>query len=188
MDKIVFDVETKNSFEDVGGYNHIQDLEVSVIGAYSYNQDKYFCFEDKELQKFGELLKQAELLIGFSSKSFDIPVLKKYYNFNIAAIPHFDILEEIEKILGRRIGLGLLAEANIGLSKTSNGLEAITMYQKGEIEKLKNYCLQDVRITKEIFDFIREKGYLWIPQKNNPQMIKINITFKDISSSQEKLI
>lgn len=188
-DKIVFDIETKNSFEDVGGHDHLRDLEVSVIGAYSYNQNKYFCFEDSELEKFGKFLKQAGLLIGFSSKNFDVPVLEKYYNFNIAAIPHFDILEEIEKTFGRRIGLGVLAEANIGLGKTGHGLEAIDMYKRGEIEKLKNYCLQDVKITKEIFDFVKEKGYLWIPQRDMPQMVKVTITFQEsVPSPQTKLI
>jgi len=44
MNKIVFDIETKNSFEDVGGDQNIDKLEVSVVGVYSYDQDKYFCF------------------------------------------------------------------------------------------------------------------------------------------------
>lgn len=184
-DKIVFDIETKNSPDDVGGWDNLKQLNVSVVGVYSYNQDKYFCFDEKELDKFGELLKQTGLVIGFSSKRFDIPVMEKYFNFNIAAIPHFDILEEIEKNFGRRIGLGVLAEANIGLSKTSNGMEAINMYKRGEIEKLKAYCLQDVKITKGIFELIRNQGYLWIPQRDIPQMIKVTISFKEEPASPQ---
>lgn len=184
-DKIVFDIETKNSFEDVGGHENLRKLDVSVVGAYSYNQDKYLCFEDKELDKFGELLKGAGLLIGFYSKYFDVPVLEKYFNFNIAVIPHFDILEEIEKSFGRRIGLGVLAQANIGIGKTSNGLESINMYKRGEMDKLKAYCLQDVKITKEIFDLIRNQGYLWIPQRDIPQMTKVAVTFQELETSPQ---
>lgn len=188
MDKIVFDIETKNSFQDVGGDANIEKLETSVIGAYSYNQDKYFCFDENEFAEFGAMLKQTCLLVGFSSKHFDIPVLKKYFNFNISAIPHYDILEEIEKIHGRRIGLGLLAQANLGETKTSHGLEAITMYRNGEFARLKEYCLQDVKLTKNIFELIKNQGYLWIPQKNIPQMAKVTISYNEVVSPQAQLL
>ncbi len=187
-DRIVFDIETKNSFEEVGCYNNLKDLEVSVACFYSYKEDKYFCLEEKELKEFEEYLKKTELLIGFSSKRFDIPVLEKYFNFNLNALPHFDILEEIEKSLGRRVGLGVLAEANIGSGKLSNGAEAINMYKRGEIAALKEYCLQDVKITKEIFELIKKQGYLWVPQKNNPEMIKVVINFQEPENFQYQLI
>jgi len=188
MDKIVFDIETKNTFADVGGQDNLRALDVSVVGAYSYNQDRYFCFDENEFDKLGEFLKQAGLLIGFYSKHFDIPVLEKYFDFKVAAIPHFDILEEIEKAFGRRIGLGMLAQANLGVGKSGTGLEAIDMYRNGEIEKLKSYCLQDVKITKEIFDRITDQGYLWIPQRDLPQMIKLPITYQESISPQGQLI
>ncbi len=187
MDKIVFDIETKNSFADVGGQEHLKKLDASVVGVYSYRDDNYYCFEEHEFPRLGETLKNAELLVGFSSKHFDVPVLEKYFNFNLGGIAHFDILEEIEKIFGRRIGLGVLAEANLGIGKTGKGLEAIEFYRTGQIEKLKSYCLQDVKLTKEIFELIKNQGYLWIPQRNLPQMIKLPITYKEIISPQAQL-
>jgi len=187
-DKIVFDIETKNSFADVGGQENLKDLEVSVAGVYSYNEDRYYCFDDKELDKLGELLRRANLLIGFSSKRFDLPILEKYFRFNLSAIAHFDILEELEKKIGRRIGLGVLAEANLNIRKTGDGLEAIELWRSGEIEKLKNYCLQDVKITKEIFDLIRKQGFIWVPERNIPQMTKAEIVYKEELALQEKLL
>ncbi len=186
-DKIVFDIETKNTFADVGGDQNVDKLEVSVVGVYSYNKDEYFCFDENELGKLDDFFKNADPLIGFSSKRFDIPVLEKYFKFNLAAVPHYDILEEIVKSFGRRIGLGVLAEANLGIGKTGHGLEAIGMYERGEIEKLKSYCLQDVKITKEIFDLIRNQGYLWIPQWNVPDMIKLPLAYKEEISPQAGL-
>ena len=187
-DKIVFDVETKNTFADVGGQENIEKLEVSVVGAYSYATDEYRCFDEAELDGLGELLQRAHLLIGFSSKRFDIPVLQKHFRFNLSSIPHFDILEEVEKALGRRIGLGILAEANLGVGKTAHGLDAIDFYRNGEIEKLKDYCLQDVKITKEIFDLIRTKRYLWVPQRNVPQMEKITLAYEEEELPQHNLL
>ncbi|MBI4034216.1 MAG: ribonuclease H-like domain-containing protein [Candidatus Brennerbacteria bacterium] len=187
MDKIVFDIETSNSPDDIGGWDHLEKLNVSVVGVYSYNQNRYFCFGENELEKLAAFFQNAALLVGFSSKRFDVPVLEKYFNFKLAAVPHFDILEEIERAFGRRVGLGILAEANLGLKKTGHGLEAIEMYKRGEIERLKSYCLQDVKITKEIFDLIRNQGYLWIPQRDVPDMVKLPLIYKEEISPQARL-
>ncbi len=187
-DKIVFDIETKNTFADVGGQEYVGKLEVSVVGTYSYARDEYRCFEEHELAEVGELFQHARLLVGFSSKRFDLPVLQKHFRFNLSSIPHFDILEEVEKVLGRRIGLGLLAEANVGVGKTAHGLDAIDFYRNGEMEKLKSYCLQDVKITKEIYDLICARKYLWVPQRNMPQMEKITFLYEEEKPSQNSLL
>jgi hypothetical protein len=117
MDKIVFDIETKNILSDPNVQNDLLKLDISVVGAYSYDRDEYFCFEEQELPVLEEMMKKAGLIIGFYSKKFDVPVLNKYFNFNLEAIPHFDILDEIEKSFGRRISLDLLGEANLGIKK-----------------------------------------------------------------------
>jgi hypothetical protein len=64
LDKFVFDVETKNTFQDVGGHENLAKLDVSFVGVYSYNQDKYLSFRDSELKELGELFKNSGLLIG----------------------------------------------------------------------------------------------------------------------------
>ncbi len=178
-DIIVFDIETKNTFADVGGDQNIDKLEVSVVCAYSYDHDKYFCFEENELSPLGDMMQKAKLIVGFSSKRFDVPVLNKYFKFNLAAIPHYDILEAIETSWGRRISLDLLGEANLNIRKTGHGLDAIDWYRNGEMKKLKEYCTQDVKITKDIFDLIRTRGYLWIPQRNTPEMARVIVSYKE---------
>lgn len=181
MEKIVFDIETKNSFADVGGRDNLKALEASLIGAYSYDQDKYFTFEENQFDDFGEMARNAGMLVTFSGRRFDVPVMEKYYKFKITSIPHFDILDEVENALGRRVSLNALAEANLGVGegKTGHGMDAIEYYKRGEIQKLKDYCLQDVKITKEIFDLILKQGYLWIPERGIPQMTKLPIAFKE---------
>ncbi len=179
MDTIVFDIETKNTFADVGGDRNIDKLDVSVVCIYSYEKDEYTCFEEHEFNALGDILQRAHLLVGFSSKRFDVPVLNKYFKFNLAAIPHYDILEEIENAWGRRISLDLLGEANVNAKKTGHGLDAIDWYRNGEMDKLKEYCTQDVKITKDIFDLVRERGYLWIPQRNSPEMARVLLPYKE---------
>ena len=190
MDKLVFDIETKNTFDDVGGRDHLKDIEVSIVCAYSYDQDKYFSFFENELEAFGEMARRS-LLVGFSSKRFDALILEKHYAFNISALPHFDILDEIENSLGRRVSLDVLAKANLGDGggKTASGLDAVRFYREGQLDLLKEYCLQDVKVTKEVFDLIRKQGYLWIPQKYQAQMIKLPIVYVEKEApAQSRLI
>ncbi|MEX1013690.1 MAG: ribonuclease H-like domain-containing protein [Candidatus Paceibacterota bacterium] len=187
MDKIVFDIETKNSFLDVGGKQNFKDLEISVVGTYSYENDSYRVFNENELEELGEFFKKANPLIGFNSKYFDVPVLNKYLSFDLTAVPHYDIFEEIRSAEGIWVKLDEVGKTNLGIEKTSDGMEAIKMYQRGDMEKLKEYCLQDVKITKKIFDLIVDKGYLWVPQKKSDDIKKVDLKFEK-SNNQKSLL
>lgn len=178
-DKLVFDIETKNLFDDVGGRENFKDLDISVVGVYSYVDDTYRAYEEHEFGALADLFRRAHLLIGFASKRFDLPILQKYFKFNLSSIAHFDLLEAIEKSLGRRVALGILAEANLGIGKTAHGLEAIEFWKRGEMQKLKEYCLQDVRITKELYDLMQRQGYLWVPERGSSKMAKVELTFEE---------
>lgn len=178
-DILVIDIETKNTFADVGGQHNLKDLDCSLVGLYSYNFDKYLAFREHQLHEVGPILQSAALVIGFSINRFDLPILNKYYNFNVMSLPRFDLLEEIEKAHGRRISLDLLANANLGYGKTGHGLDAIEYYKKGDWESLEKYCLQDVKVTKELYDLAKKQKHLLIPQKWNPRHEKVELEIKD---------
>ena len=173
MDKLVIDIETKNTFADVGGQDHLIDLDISFVGVYSYNQNAYLSFFENELQKLAPILKKTGLIIGFSTNRFDIPILNKYFNFNLKAIESLDIFDEIEQQLGHRISLDHLAHTNLGIGKTAHGLEAITFYKEKRFEELKNYCLNDVRITKDLYELGKSQGHLIVPERATGEMVKV---------------
>lgn len=173
MDKLVLDIETKNTFADVGGQENLTDLKISFVGAYSYAQNKYLSFFENELNKLELVLKNAGLIIGFSSNRFDIPILNKYYNFNVSAIESLDILEDIETKLGHRISLDQLAFTNLRTRKTGHGLDAIKFYKEGRLEDLKNYCLQDVKLTKDLYELGKNQGHLLVPTNHGADIVKV---------------
>ncbi len=177
-DTIVIDIETKNTFADVGRDN-FGDLQISVIGVYSYNEDAYIAFEEHELDKLSEYLKEAEMIVGFAITRFDLPVMAKHFDFDLFAIPRIDILDEIELSIGKRISLDLLAKQNLGHGKTGTGLEAPNLYEQGRLEELKKYCLHDVQVTKELYDLARSQGHLFVPQRNEPEPIKTFFDWKE---------
>ncbi len=191
QDTLVIDIETKNTFLEVGKDN-FEALKVSLIGLYSYKQDKFFSFGENEIAAAAEFLKKAGLLIGFSISRFDLPVLKYHFgrlagweDFDPFLIPRVDILDEIEFSLGRRVGLNILAKTNLGFGKNGKGLEAPNLYREGKIEELKDYCLNDVKITKDLYELAKKQGYLMIPQKDIDKPIKLEM---DISSYPQTII
>ncbi|MEO8065753.1 MAG: ribonuclease H-like domain-containing protein [Candidatus Doudnabacteria bacterium] len=156
----VLDLETQKSFEEVGGFGKNHLLKVSVVGVYSYLQNKYLTFLEDELYRLGEMLSEADQIIGFNIKNFDFQVLQPYLNFKLSEIPALDILEEVEKLIGHRVKLDNLAQMTLGKGKSGDGLQALKFYKLGQIEELKKYCLDDVRITKDLHDYVQNYGKL----------------------------
>lgn len=159
MRKIVFDIETSNTFQDVESTDPA-DLDLSLIGVYDSETDEYSSYLQDELSDLWPLIEQADMLIGYNSDHFDIPLLNKYYPGDLAQIKSLDLMKEIKGSLGRRIKLDTIAQATLGTQKSGDGLEAIRWWRDGEVEKVRQYCLQDVKITKDIYDYAREHGHV----------------------------
>ena len=159
MRKVVFDIETTNYFSDVGK-NDPTALDLAVVCLYDSAADAYKSFTQRELSELWPILEKADLLIGFNSEHFDIPLLNKYYSGDLSKIRGVDLLKEVKKVLGRRIKLDTLAEATLGRKKTGDGTESVRWWRAGEIDKVIKYCIEDVKITKELYEYALENGCL----------------------------
>lgn len=162
---VVYDIETKHSFDEAGGREAFDRLGISVLGAYDYQTGQYDIYEESELSRFSERLQTRPLLVGFNNRRFDTPILQSYMRFDLKTLPQVDILEEITKALGHRVSLDSVAQATLGTHKSGSGMDALRYYKNGEMEKLKKYCLDDVRITKEVFEYGATHGELFYVPK-----------------------
>jgi len=149
---LVLDLETQKTFDEVGRQN-LHKLKVSVVGVYDYLTDEYKCYAESEISQLEERLRTADLLIGFNIRKFDLPVLAPYLFLSIETLPVLDLMEEIEKIRGHRVSLHSVAQATLGVTKSGEGWNAVNLYSQGRIDELKKYCLNDVKLTKDIYDF-----------------------------------
>ncbi len=150
--EVVLDIETQNTFQEVGAYDHTK-LKISVIGVYYYETDEYACYEEHEFPALWPRLERADRIIGYNTKGFDLPVMNNYYAGDFLSFSNLDILEEIEKALGFRLKLDDVAAASVGHRKSGHGLQAVEWWRQGEKEKVKKYCLDDVRVTKEVYEY-----------------------------------
>jgi hypothetical protein len=173
MRKIVFDIETANIFSDVGSADPAA-LDIAVVGIYDSESDSYLSYLEEDLSKLWAILERADMVIGFYSEHFDMPLLNKYYSGDLTKIKHLDILKEIRKQYGRGMKLDQLAEGTLGRKKSGHGLEATKWWREGEVEKVRAYCLDDVRITKEIYDYAIANQKLMFKEGGQVKEIKLD--------------
>ncbi len=159
MRYVVFDLETQNFFGENGENNPV-DLDISVASFYDSKTDAYTTVAVDEISKAWPLVEAADALVGYNSNHFDIPLLNKYYPGDLAHIKSIDILESIKNSLGRRLRLQSVAEATIGKKKSADGILAVKWWREGKIEEIKKYCEQDVRVTKEVFEYALKHGHI----------------------------
>ncbi len=180
MKKIVFDIETKNLFAEVNSNDPV-DLDISVVCIYDYEKDAYESFVEEDFPKLWPILEKADMLIGYNSNHFDIPLLNKYYPGDLTKIKSLDILSEIRDSFGRRMKLDQVAEGTLGINKSSVGPQAVIWWKQGEYDKVIQYCLDDVKITKDVYDYARANNKLIF--KEGGQLIEIPL---NTSSWEEK--
>lgn len=152
MRKIVLDIETRNTFQEIGRAEPAL-LDISVVCIHDSETDSYSSYLQEDLGKLWPIIEKADVLITFNGDHFDIPLLDKYYPGDLTKIKSLDLLKEVRKSLGHRIGLGLIAQGTLNKPKGGHGLDAIEWWRKGEIDKIIKYCLEDVKITKEVYEY-----------------------------------
>lgn len=171
--EVVLDIETQNTFQDVGAYNPSL-LSISLIGCYFYETDTFESFLEGDLPKLWPRLERCDRVIGYNLFGFDYPCMQRYYSGDLRKIPTVDLLVEIEKRIGFRVKLDDVAHATLGIGKSGHGLQAVEFWKKGEIDKLRDYCLQDVRVTRDVYEkAIAEKKIYFFDRMGQKQEVEM---------------
>lgn len=168
---VVLDIETKYTFRQ---FDDPKKLGVSVAVVYDYRDSQGKVFFEQELSGLFPILESASYVIGYNVKSFDIAVLQGYYPGDTNHFSVFDMLEDIREKLGRRLALNDLISATLGKKKSGHGLMAIDFYREGKFDELRQYCLDDVLLTKELFDYGVRAGEINYMSEKGRETIKIN--------------
>jgi DEAD/DEAH box helicase domain-containing protein len=173
-ERLVLDLETQRDFSEVEGRRN-ELLGVSVVGIYRYGADRYETYLEAELRHLAPLLQEAELVIGFNIRRFDFPVLSPYLPFPVASIPVLDIIDDAVKQLGHRVSLESLCQATLGKGKSGSGLQALAWFKEGKFDLIKQYCLDDVRLTKELFEYGKQHGKLFATSRYGAEKLEIPV-------------
>ncbi len=151
-------------------------MELALIGIHDSSNDEYSSFTVPELPKLWPILERADVLVGYNSDHFDIPILNRYYTGDLTSIRSIDLLTEIKNVLGRRIKLDSVAKATLGRGKSGHGLDAVKWWAEGKIEKVRTYCLDDVKITKEIYEYALQNRKVCYDDFGTKRDVPLNVS------------
>jgi DEAD/DEAH box helicase domain-containing protein len=170
---ITFDIETTNTFSDVGS-NKPEDLDLAIVCIHDSSTDAYSSYLTHELPALWKVLEHTDMIVGFNSNHFDLPLLNKYYPDSLLHIRSIDLLEDIYASIGRRIKLDVVAEATLGTKKSGSGLQSLVWWRNGEVDKVRQYCMKDVEITRRLYDYAIKNQKLHYKDLGKKKDIPIN--------------
>ena len=150
---VYFDLETQKSADEVGGWDKIRDMRMSIGVTYSTARGGYKIYGENRVNDLIRELQRADLVVGFNNLRFDYEVLHGYTIFDLSQVPTLDMLVELQKTLQHRLSLDSIAVATFGLEKTSEGLQAIEWFRQGKMLEIAEYCCFDVKLTKLVHEY-----------------------------------
>ncbi|MCR5170591.1 MAG: DEAD/DEAH box helicase [Desulfovibrio sp.] len=161
---VFFDVETRRSAKEVGGWSKACDMGVSV--AVAWDGQAYRSFGQDDLPGLFAIMRSAGLVVGFNSLRFDYAVLQPFADFDLHSLPSLDLLQEIKRHLSYPVSLDNVGRATLDAAKSADGLQALAWWKEGRIEEIRAYCQRDVELTRAVYEFGRDKGYLLFTGKS----------------------
>lgn len=171
---LYFDLETLRSAGEVGGWGNISKMGMSCGVVYDSLDQKYHVYEEKDVEKLIEHLFKADLVVGFNQVGFDYEVLRGYSKAQFQRLKSFDMLLDVTQRLGHRLKLDSLVSATLGTKKSADGLQSLEWVKQGRLDLVKEYCTQDVKVTKDLFLFGCENKYVYYSSSGTKNQIQVD--------------
>ena len=158
----VFDLETKNLAHEVGGWSNIDKLGLAAAVLLHVDTGEVFRYVEQDASELIAQLLNADQVVGFNVVRFDYDVLRPYgLSRNLDLIEKtIDLLDHLYQYLGFRLSLDNLAEATLNETKSADGIIAVQWFREGKIDKVLDYCEQDVHVTHRLWEYGRENGHV----------------------------
>lgn len=171
---VVFDIETRRSAAEVGGWENAGAMGVSVAVLYDSALDSWFTYEQDELEAMFAKMAAASLVVGFNSLRFDYlalePFAAKIPGFNLRSLPSLDIMQRVRERSNCYVSLDNLAHATLGEAKSADGLKALRWWKEGKIAEITAYCKKDVKLTRDLYLFGLRENYLLFGNKRQEKI------------------
>lgn len=173
---MVLDVETRYSAGEVGGWHRADRMGVSVAVLYDADEDRYVTYTQDELADMFTRLQRADAVVGFNSARFDYAVLQPFAPYDLKTLPTVDMLERIKERLSYRVSLDNVAQATLDVGKSADGLQALRWWAEGKVAEIAEYCQKDVEITRRVYEFGCQQGYVLFSNKAR-QKVRVMVDF-----------
>jgi DEAD/DEAH box helicase domain-containing protein len=165
MNLLFFDLETQKLFREVGG-REAGKLRLACGVTFTTARNNFKVYWERDAQALIDELESADKVIGFNIREFDYEVLRPYAPaFNFASLRTLDLLLDLRRTLNFGLPLDSLARACLGTTKTADGVQSVEWFRAGQLDKVAEYCKADVDITRRVYEFGKENGFVYYYSK-----------------------
>ncbi len=162
QDIVYFDLETQRTANDAGGWDRKAAMGMTVGVTYSTKLAGYTVYGEDRVHDLVQQLQQADLVVGFNVINFDFEVLMGYTVIDLAhSVPTRDMMADLEKKIGHRVGLDAVSQSTLGCGKTADGLDAIKWWRAGRKLDVARYCCFDVKVTRLVHEYGMAHGEIF---------------------------
>ena len=185
MERILyFDLETKYSADEVGGWGNIEDMGMTTGVIWDTSDEKFHVYIEHQIQEMVDHFFHADQIVGFNHVGFDYRVVagvhftdtheRSCLHTELAGLNNFDMLLELKKILGHRLKLDSIARPTLGKGKSADGIQALKWYKEGKLDKIIEYCKVDVEVTRDVHLYALENGKLHYDSRNGIKTVSVD--------------
>ena len=171
---LFFDLETRKRTTDLSkdndeGWRLLREGKggISALAIWDNREEWCYFYDDSEIETIAAYLESAEIVVGFNSRFFDIPVVEGILGRRLALREHIDLYEEVKRGLSKLGQRGRKGEYTLGAicsrtlggqGKLESGALAPDLAKDGLWARLFRYCADDVRKTRNLFGHIQSEG------------------------------
>jgi DEAD/DEAH box helicase domain-containing protein len=152
-------------------------MKMSLGVTYSTARQGYEIYREEDVEKLIQELQRADRVIGYNVIDFDFEVLAPYSVFDLSQVPVLDLMQDVEKVIGARVGLDALSEQTLGCGKTADGMEALKWYREGKMKEIATYCCYDVKATRLVHEFGAQYGCVFYFSKKTQRRERVPVTW-----------
>jgi DEAD/DEAH box helicase domain-containing protein len=174
---VYFDLETQKSAAEVGGWHNKRAMKMALGVTYSTQRGTYEIYRESEVDALLQELQRADRVIGYNVIDFVFEVLGAYSVFDLSQVPVLDLMRDVEKSTGVRIGLDAISEQTLGCGKTADGMESLKWWKDGLMGKIAEYCCYDVKATRLVHEFGFEYGCVFYYSKKTQRREKVPVVW-----------
>lgn len=157
--EVYYDVETQLSANEVGGWENIHLMRVSIAVSWS-PLNGFRHWGEESVPQFISYLSSFQRVFSFNGDRFDAAVLSRYGDVAELRRRSVDLFVDVSKRLGHRVSLDSLAQATLGIGKSADGLQALRWWREGRLDLITMYCQQDVQALVDLVNFARANGFV----------------------------
>lgn len=192
---VFFDIETRKLAKDLrpddeqAGWDDLRAGlgGMSALAVYDTSDHFLYLYDDTNAESAAHHLERADLVVGFFSERFDVPVLEGVLHRKLKLKEHIDIYTILARANARKgivgakgdLKLDRLAKQNLSRGKIEHGANAPELARKGLWAKLFNYCGDDVHLTRDLFAYICKYGGL-NNMNGNFTTLKVAARYKEV--------